>query len=45
MNVPPNTAGPLPWPQWAYVPGEAGGVDADFETLDRPTAARSQQTS
>jgi hypothetical protein len=34
MNVPPSTNGPLPWPQWAYVPGEAAGLDADYETLD-----------
>lgn len=33
MNVPPNAGGPLPWPQWAYVPGETGGVDADYVTL------------
>jgi hypothetical protein len=32
MNV-PNASGPLPWPQWAYVPGEAAGLDADYETL------------
>ena len=34
MNVPPNASGPLPWPQWAYVPGEAAGLDADYQTLD-----------
>jgi hypothetical protein len=34
MNVPPNAGGPLPWPQWAYVPGEAAGLDADYQTLD-----------
>jgi hypothetical protein len=34
MNVPPSASGPLPWPQWAYVPGEAAGLDADYETLD-----------
>ncbi|KJC43420.1 hypothetical protein UB31_22890 [Bradyrhizobium sp. LTSP849] len=33
MSVPPNVHGPLPWPQWAYVPGEAAGLDADYETL------------
>ncbi|OKO84513.1 DUF309 domain-containing protein [Bradyrhizobium sp. AS23.2] len=38
MNVPPNMGGPLPWPQWAYVPGEAGGGDADYETLDMAKA-------
>lgn len=32
MNVPPQAA-PLPWPRWAYVPGEAGEADADDETL------------
>ncbi|MBW7975049.1 DUF309 domain-containing protein [Bradyrhizobium sp. BR 10289] len=34
MNVPSHAGGPLPWPRWAYVPGETGGVDADSETLD-----------
>src|SRR3954452_9363468 len=34
MNVPSNASGPLPWPRWAYVPGEAAGLDADYETLD-----------
>ena len=38
MNVPPNGGGPLPWPQWAYVPGEAGALDADYETLARAKA-------
>jgi len=33
MSVPSNAGGPLPWPQWAYVPGETGAVDADYETL------------
>jgi hypothetical protein len=33
MNMPPSTRAPLPWPQWAYVPGEAGEADADYETL------------
>lgn len=33
MNVPSSARGPLPWPQWAYVPGEAGEADADYETL------------
>ncbi|MBR0812510.1 DUF309 domain-containing protein [Bradyrhizobium diazoefficiens] len=33
MNVPSHATRPLPWPQWAYVPGETGAVDADFETL------------
>jgi hypothetical protein len=34
MNVPSNARSPLPWPRWAYVPGEAAGLDADYETLD-----------
>jgi hypothetical protein len=34
MSVPPNAHGPLPWPQWAYVPGEAAEPDADYQTLD-----------
>ncbi|QPF91514.1 DUF309 domain-containing protein [Bradyrhizobium commune] len=34
MNVPPSVSGPLPWPQWAYVPGATGEPDADYETLD-----------
>lgn len=34
MNVPPKASGPLPWPQWAYVPGDAAGQDADYITLD-----------
>ena len=34
MNVPSDASGPLPWPRWAYVPGETDGVDADYETLD-----------
>ncbi|MBR0972257.1 MULTISPECIES: DUF309 domain-containing protein [Bradyrhizobium] len=34
MSVPSNASGPLPWPQWAHVPGETGAVDADHETLD-----------
>jgi len=33
MNVPSHATGPLPWPQWAYVPGEPGAADADSETL------------
>ncbi|MFT4118006.1 DUF309 domain-containing protein [Bradyrhizobium sp.] len=33
MNVPPNPGDPLPWPQWAYVPGETAAADADYETL------------
>lgn len=38
MNVPSHVTGQLPWPRWAYVPGEAGGVDADYETLDMAKA-------
>src|SRR6478736_2197299 len=34
MSVPPNGHVPLPWPQWAYVPGETTELDADYETLD-----------
>ncbi|WP_375312152.1 DUF309 domain-containing protein [Bradyrhizobium sp. A5] len=34
MNVPPQAGGHLPWPQWAYVPGDAAGLDADYVTLD-----------
>ena len=34
MNVPSHVSGPLPWPRWAYVPGETGAVDANYETLD-----------
>ena len=33
MNVPSHVTGQLPWPQWAYVPGETGAVEADDETL------------
>jgi len=34
MNVPSHASGSLPWPRWAYVPGETGALDADYETLD-----------
>ncbi|MBR0991379.1 DUF309 domain-containing protein [Bradyrhizobium japonicum] len=34
MNVPSHATGQLPWPRWAYVPGEPGGIEADDETLD-----------
>lgn len=34
MNVPSHPSGQLPWPRWAYIPGETGAVDADYETLD-----------
>ncbi len=33
MNGPSSARGPLPWPQWAYVPGETGEADSDYETL------------
>ncbi|AWM03847.1 DUF309 domain-containing protein [Bradyrhizobium amphicarpaeae] len=34
MSVPSHASGgPLPWPRWAYVPGETGEVDSDDETL------------
>ena len=36
MNVPSHA--PLPWPQWAYVPGEVAGADADYVTLDMAKA-------
>ena len=38
MNTPPLTTGNLPLPRWAYVPGEAGEADADYETLAHVTA-------
>ncbi|WP_426612037.1 DUF309 domain-containing protein [Bradyrhizobium sp. McL0616] len=38
MNVPPHASGPLPWPQWAYVPGQAAALDADYQTLDMAKA-------
>ena len=38
MNVPPQANGALPWPRWAYVPGETGEIDADSETLDMAKA-------
>jgi hypothetical protein len=38
MSTPPSAAGQLPLPQWAYVPGETGDADADYETLSRVTA-------
>ena len=33
MNIPSSTAGNLPLPQWAYVPGETGEAEPDYETL------------
>jgi hypothetical protein len=38
MSVPSSASGLLPWPQWAYVPGETGPADADCETLDMAKA-------
>ncbi|WFU72292.1 DUF309 domain-containing protein [Bradyrhizobium sp. CB2312] len=38
MNVPSHAGGQLSWPRWAYVPGEAGGAEADSETLDTAKA-------
>ena len=38
MNVPSVPRAPLPWPQWAYVPGETSDAEADFETLDMAKA-------
>jgi hypothetical protein len=33
MTVLPSAGGPLPWPQWAYVPDGTGEGDVDRETL------------
>ena len=33
MIISPFTSGNLPMPQWAYVPGETGVADADYEIL------------
>src|SRR6202161_4685169 len=33
MNFPSSRAAKLPMPRWAYVPGETGEADADYETL------------
>jgi hypothetical protein len=33
MSIPPSSAGNLPLPQWAYVPGETAEAEADHETL------------
>jgi len=38
MNLPPSLRAPLPWPQWAYVPGVAAEAEADHETLAMATA-------
>ena len=37
MSMPPLTAARLPLPRWAYVPGETGEADADYETLAQVT--------
>ena len=37
MNT-PSVINDLPLPRWAYVPGEAGEADADYETLAQVTA-------
>jgi len=34
MNGQLSARDALPWPQWAYVPGETGDADADYVTLD-----------
>ncbi|ANW04805.1 DUF309 domain-containing protein [Bradyrhizobium icense] len=36
--IAPPAAGNLPLPRWAYVPGEAGAANADYETLAQITA-------
>lgn len=33
MSIPSQGAANLPLPRWAYVPGETGEADADYETL------------
>jgi Domain of unknown function (DUF309) len=33
MSIPSSFTASLPMPQWAYVPGETGEADADYETL------------
>ena len=38
MTVLSSAHDPLPWPQWAYVPGETGDADADSKTLARAKA-------
>src|SRR3569832_2932218 len=38
MNLPQPPRTQLPWPQWAYVPGEATEAEADHETLAMATA-------
>jgi hypothetical protein len=35
MIVRPSDSGSLLWPQWAYVPGENTGAEADHETRAR----------
>ena len=38
MTVSPAGAGNLPLPRWAYVPGDPGAANADYETLGRIAA-------
>lgn len=38
MTTPPVSAGDLPLPRWAYVPGVSGRESADFETLTQIAA-------
>src|SRR6202011_3502802 len=38
MSIPSSTAANLPLPQWAYVPGETAGAEADHDTLWQATA-------
>jgi hypothetical protein len=38
MSIPSATAGNLPLPQWAYVPGETAEAEADQDTLWRAMA-------
>ena len=38
MSIPSSTAGNLPLPQWAYVPGETAEAEADQDTLWRAMA-------
>lgn len=38
MTAPPLSAGDLPLPRWAYVPGISEHERADFETLSQVTA-------
>ena len=38
MTVSPAGAGNFPLPRWAYVPGDPGAANADYETLGRIAA-------